>query len=425
MPAPEDRPRSGAPRRFSKRLVRDSSVLATGSAAAGLLAYVFFALVTRSLGAERAAPVSVLWTYWALAAAVLTFTVQHWTIRTLAHDRHEAVVARTLPRFAAAGVVLAVASGLLAYALRDEMFSSNGLVFPVLTAAVTAGSLFMGLIRGALAGRRRYTATAASLVGEHGVRVAAAAGLAATGGGAAAFGVALVGGQLIGLVWLRSLRFDAGAGDAPMVRNPLALASGVAGGSLLAQVVLTGAPVVLATIGGAPAAVTSLFVALAVWRAPYIVALGVTPQVTQVLTKLAVRGDMRHIRQIQGLTVLGVICGSVAALAVGTTVLPTVLRAAFGPDVEMETAALVGLGVGTAVALGNLVLLLMLLAFGRSRAATSSWLAAVAVAAGWTGLSPMAPEPRVVLAFALAQGTAFVLLLATSWHPPVRTATTS
>ena len=52
MPAPEDRPRSGAPRRFSKRLVRDSSVLATGSAAAGLLAYVFFALVTRSLGAE-------------------------------------------------------------------------------------------------------------------------------------------------------------------------------------------------------------------------------------------------------------------------------------------------------------------------------------------------------------------------------------
>ena len=88
----------------------------------------------------------MLWTYWALAAAVLTFTVQHWTIRTLADDRHEAVVARTLPRFAAAGVVLAVASGLLAYALRDEMFSSNGLVFPVLTAAVTAGSLFMGLI---------------------------------------------------------------------------------------------------------------------------------------------------------------------------------------------------------------------------------------------------------------------------------------
>jgi O-antigen/teichoic acid export membrane protein len=59
---------------------RDSGVLAVGSAISGLLAYAFFALATRSLGAERAAPVSVLWSFWAVAAAVLTFAVQHLSL---------------------------------------------------------------------------------------------------------------------------------------------------------------------------------------------------------------------------------------------------------------------------------------------------------------------------------------------------------
>jgi O-antigen/teichoic acid export membrane protein len=400
-------------------VARDSVVLAGGSAAAGLLAYVFFALVTRSLGAERAAPVSVLWTYWAMAAAVLTFTVQHWTIRTLAHDRHEGTVARSLPMLVLAAGTLSVASGVVAFLFRDQLFADRGLVYPALVAGITAGSFFMGLIRGALAGRRRYLATAGSLAGENTVRVAAGAGVALAAGGPELFGAALVLGHLVGLVWLGSLRFvDPGAGDATVVRNPLALVSGVAGGSLLAQVVLTGAPVVLAAAGGAPAAVTSLFVALAVWRAPYLVALGVTPQVTQVLTRLATRGDTRRIRLAQWLTVLGVACCGLVAAGVGTTVLPPVLRAAFGPDVELPPAELTALGVGTAVGLGNLVLLLMLLAFGRSRAASASWLVAVAVAAGWTALSPLSPEPRVVAAFVLAQGTAFVLLLVTSWRLP-------
>jgi O-antigen/teichoic acid export membrane protein len=420
MPATEDGSISGTALRPRWRLARDSGVLAAGSALAGLLAYVFFALVTRTLGADRAAPVSVLWTYWALAAAVLTFTVQHWTIRTLAHDRHEGTVARTLPMLAAAAGTLSVAAGIVTFAFRDELFADDGLIFPALIAGTTMGSFFVGLVRGALAGRRRYVATAASLAGEHVVRVAAASVLAVTGGGPEAFGIALVAGQLIGLVWLGSLRFERSDADAEAVRNPLALASGVAGGSLLAQVVLTGAPVVLAALGGAPAAVTSMFVALAVWRAPYIVALGVTPQITGVLTRLTVRGQVRRLNQLRWMTVLGVALGCGAAMALGTTILPDVLRLAFGADVEMRGSELTVLGVGTALALGNLVLLLMLLAYGRSRAATVSWLGAVAFAGGFTGVSSLAPEPRVATAFLVAQGTAFVLLLVAGWRPPAQ-----
>ena len=61
--------------------------LALGSAASGLLAYVFFATVTRSLGSAAAAPVSVLWAYWSLAGAALSFPLQHWIARTVAR-RH-------------------------------------------------------------------------------------------------------------------------------------------------------------------------------------------------------------------------------------------------------------------------------------------------------------------------------------------------
>ena len=49
-----------------------------------MLAYVFFALVTRALDAEGAAPVAVLWSYWSFAAAALTFPLQHWIVRVVA-----------------------------------------------------------------------------------------------------------------------------------------------------------------------------------------------------------------------------------------------------------------------------------------------------------------------------------------------------
>ena len=46
-----------------------------------MLAYVFFAAVTRALGAEAAAPVAVLWAWWSFAGAALTFPLQHWIAR--------------------------------------------------------------------------------------------------------------------------------------------------------------------------------------------------------------------------------------------------------------------------------------------------------------------------------------------------------
>lgn len=417
MAAPDGRPSSAAPRKFKGRVARDSAALATGSIVAGLLAYAFFALATRSLGADGAAPVSVLWSYWSLAAAVLSFAVQHWIIRTLAHDGHEGIVARSLPRITAAAFVLVALSGLVAFAFRYSLFNDEGLAFPAMVAGITIGAYFTGLVRGALAGRRRYVATAVFLVAETAFRVVLASGVAVAGGDAKAFGIALVAGPLVGLIWLSSLRFDHGPSDSTALRNPLALASGIAGGSLIAQIVLTSTPVVLATVGGAPQEVTSLFLALALWRAPYLVALGITPQLTAVLTAFVVRRQSQRLAQIRALTVVSVVVGAGGATVVGVTVLQPALQLAFGEDVMLEPWALAGIGIGTAVALGNLVLMLMLLALGRSGVATGAWALAVGGAAGWIGLSGMAPLPTVVVAFGVAQVIAFVVFLAFSRRP--------
>ena len=78
--------------------LRDTSALAFGSAVSGLLAYVFFALVTRALGSEAAAPVAVLWAYWSFAGAALTFPLQHWIARSVSAARRRALGARGAAR---------------------------------------------------------------------------------------------------------------------------------------------------------------------------------------------------------------------------------------------------------------------------------------------------------------------------------------
>lgn len=391
-----------------RRTALDSVILAGGSVFTGVLAYVFFALATRSLGADEAAPVSVLWSYWAVAASLLTFSVQHWMIATLAGGG-EATVAQTLPRIAGLGAVLTLASGAVALVAAEQVFGSAGVTFPAMVAAVTAGCLFSGVVRGALAGRRRYVASAASLVAENGVRVTGAAVAVAAGADAVGFGVALVLGPLSGLVWIRALRSHHGRTRQRPVASPLASLSGIAGGSLVAQVVLTGAPVVLASIGGSATDVTSVFVAMALWRAPHLVAMGVAPQATRRFARLADDGQLTRLARARALIlILTVIAASIAAL-LAVTGMPWLLRAVFGPDVGLSTQVHVLLGVGSAMSLGNLALLVLLAAQGCPRGSTAAWALALVPAAGWLAVGSDSPVERVATAFLLAQLTALAL----------------
>jgi O-antigen/teichoic acid export membrane protein len=395
------------------RLFKQTGALGAGTVVGGLLAYAFFAMATRTLGASAAAPVSVLWTYWTMAAAILTFPLQHWTIRLLTRGA-EGTLARSRGRIWIGAAVLSVFSALLAYLARDLLFHDPTVAYPAMVAGITAGATLSGLVRGALAGRGRFAATGLSMATENLLRVALGVVVALAGGGAVAFGLVLVLGSFSAFFWPSSLRFDAqGTVAAESISSPLALASGLAAGSLIAQIVLTGGPVALAALGGTPRQVTSLFAALAVWRAPYLAVLGVTPRLTPALTRMTLTGDERRLRSARRWILLAVVGAAGAAFLAGATFVLPLLRAVFGSDVVLDRIPSALIGVGTAAAVGNLVLLLVMLALGTSRPVNRAWLIAAAVVGAILVAVPLKPLDRVVTAFVAAQLTAFVLLAVT------------
>ena len=393
---------------------RDTTALAAGSAVSGLLAYVVFAMTTRGLGAEAAAPVSVLWSYWALAGAALTFPVQHWITRTItAHG--DGAVRRTLPRLAVATLAITLGTGALAAAAREPLFEQDDLWFPLLVALITVGSAVTGVTRGVLAARHRFAEVGASLVVENGIRCAAAAALLSSGSESpVAYGLALVAGHLMVLLWPSAFRLAATTTGVPATSARSFLA-GAGAGQLLHQVVLTGGPVALALAEGSQREVTALFAALSLYRAPFTLVLGVVPQLTARVTALVVAGRHEAVRRLTRTVALTSAAGTVAA-GVGAAFLgPPLIELVFGGGVRIAPAPSGWVAAGSALAVGNLVLMVVALAEDRAAAVARVWAAAAALAlVVLLALVTMEPLPRTVAAFVAAEAFAFVALLVTA-----------
>ena len=389
---------------------RDTAALAAGSAVSGLLAYVFFALTTRGLGSEAAAPVAVLWSYWAFAGAAVTFPLQHWITRSvLAHG--EASVRRALPRLTAALAVLSLGVLVVTAALRDPLFHRDDLWFPALAGVVTVGAGLTGVLRGTLSGRNRMRSVGASLVAENALRCVGAVALAMSADrDAVGYGVALVAGNLVVLGWPSAFRLGRDGTSSGV--GPFGFLAGAGLAQLVNQVVLTGGPVVLALAGGAPVEVTALFAGLALFRAPYLVGLGVMPQVTRSVTALVLSGNAAAVERFRVLVVGGTVATSLLAAGFGAWLGPEVLHLVFGSSLQLDAQQTGLVAVGCTIAVANLVLTVSDLAQDHPRGVAVSWVGALLVsAAAFVALMALAPLERTVLTFLVAEVTAFVALL--------------
>jgi hypothetical protein len=360
------------------RANRASVALAVGSLVSGLLAYLLFAMITRGLGAQAAAPVSVLWTQWAFAGAAFTFPLQHWITRSVVAG-HEGDVRRAAGAVSGLVLVAAVLLGLLAWLVRDQLFHRDDAWFPVMVVLVTVGSAVLGVVRGGLGGRGRFEAVAWSLVAENGLRCLLVGALLLAGvHDPVAQGLCLVAGSFVVVLWPAALRLG---GAATGESRPLAFLGGAATGQLVSQAVLTGGPVLLALLGGSPREVTAMFAALALFRAPYMVALGSVPQLTLWVTRHTVAGEYAALRSLlRGLIVVTVVAVALAGV-LGALLGPAVLHLVFGDTVDLSSNQAVVLAVGCTLAVTNLVLMVSTLARGRPAAAAGAWGAAVVVGA--------------------------------------------
>ncbi len=394
-----------------RRGVRNPAALAAGSVISGLLAYVFFAVSTRALGAEAAAPVSVLWTYWSFAAAALTFPLQHWIARSVAAHDGEGAVHDALPRVALLVAVASCVIGLLAWLGRDALFHRDDVWFPLLVVAVTLGSGFIGIVRGGLSARYRFVSVAWALVAENALRCLAAIALMASHVKASIwYGASLAAGSLVGVIWPSSFRFSRHQGR-PTTESPLRFLSGAAGGQLIGQAVLTGGPVALALSGGSPAEVTALFAGLALFRAPYTLAIGLVSPLTGKLTSLVVREKYAALRRVRITTLLVTAVSVVLGGVVGATVGPWALRLVFGDEVRLDSFYSMLVAVGSTFALANLVVTITIMAQSRSGVVARAWVIASLAGALVFALTSDDALERTCWAFVAAEAVAFAALV--------------
>lgn len=390
-------------------------MLAVGSLVAGVLAYVFFALVTRALGAGPAAPVAVLWAWWSFAGAALTFPVQHWISRTAALAAGEAAVRRGLPRVAAAVGGASVVAGLVAWLASERLFGADGEWFPLLVVGVGIGSGALGLLRGTLSARHQFVSVGVGLVVENALRCVMAVVLILAGiDDPTTFGVALVIGGAAALLWPAALvPRTTGTGH---IGTPLTFVSGASAGQLLAQVTLTGGPVLLAVVGGAPAHVTALFAALALFRAPYTFAIGLVSALTGRLTRLVEAGrhdTLRHFRE--GLVAATLVVAAAGGLG-GAWLGPEVMELIFGEGVRLDRGPTALVAIGSVFALASLVLTVGLLARGRTVAVARTWLVAAPFGLPAYLIVPGSELTRTCWTFVVVEVLAWAGFLLLEWR---------
>lgn len=382
----------------------DAAWLTIGTALSALAVYVFLGIGTRAIGADGFAPVSVLWSLWAVSGAALTFPVQHWLIQSVESTGSEGAVWRALPRvYGVAGLAGVLAFG-GSWLVATPLFGVHGVAFPIMAGLLPLASVAMGVNRGMMSARGEFRGTAMAILGENLIRVVAAFALGPRVD-AVGFGWILMCGFLIAAAFPRSFRRrgeKAGGGSAS-----ISLLGGLTGANMASQTVLTIGPVLVSILGGAPTEVTAIFAVLALLRAPYTVALGASARLTAPLARHVATGDAASLRRGLITGVCAFASMSLVAGALAPVLLPAVVRAVFDvPDVLSKTS-LGMLAAGSVLALGNLLLMLALLAMQRSRSMMAAWGAAIVVG-GVVLLVGDGPVTQVATAFALAEVVAMV-----------------
>ncbi len=381
--------------------------LLAGTAVNGIAAYLYIAIGTRTYGDAAMAPIAVLWTFWAVSVALFMFPLQHWAIRQISVDGDTRGVAGTVPQIAWVVVGLAGLLALGSWLASDRLFGSSDPGWAILVFLITVGSAFAGLQRGVLSGLGHYFATAANIAAENLLRLSAGIVVAIVFDSVFLFAAVLAIGPAVAVFWPETFKMKFRNG----LREPaFAFLGGLAGGLLIAQIILNSGPVVLQAIGGEEAAVTALFLSLAVFRAPYLLALGVATRFTGPLTRMVAAGQKDRMRRLAVAVSAATIGVAMVGAVFGYYAGPWFIDLVFAPTTPTSAPLTAAIAAGSVLALGGLGLILMLTAQARTVTIQVAFVAALVVGVGvllvWTGDK----TASVVAAFVAAEMVALAAM---------------
>lgn len=371
-----------------------AALMGGGLLVVGATGYGFIALSGRTLSTADAAAVSSIYLLINIIGPGVFVALEQETSRSvssqLARGGRAAPVARRAAILALclAVAVLAVLAAISPVLVPHTLGGNWSLFTAVLLGTATSAMVY--LARGVLGGSRRFGGYSATLAVEGVARLLPCL-LVAASGSANAVGYALLFaggsafGALAGLPWLRRIDnegspvdelvgTDGPARDKALARMATATLV-LAGSTLLSQLVANLAPLVVASRlshdTAAAATFTSAFILV---RIPFFLFVPVQAMLLPTLTAAATTGRLAEFRRTLRLIFAAIAAVGLPGALVSLLVGPLAVQVLFGAHVRLSGPVMGLLGVGTIALMFAQALQPALVALGRHRSVTGSWL---------------------------------------------------
>ncbi|HEX5402723.1 MAG TPA: hypothetical protein VFX16_10545 [Pseudonocardiaceae bacterium] len=395
-----------------------AAMMGGGLLVLGIAGYGFVALSGRTLSTSDAAAVSSLYLMINIIGPGVFVALEQETSRSvsasLAAGGRAAPVARRAAALAGlmlVGVLVVLAA--ISPVLVDRALGGRwSLLAAVLLGTTTSALVY--LARGVLGGTQRFAGYSATLAFEGAARLLPCVAVAVSGApNATAYALLFAAGSAVGALagvpWLRGLDRGTASGEPVGSLGRMTSATLVlAGSTLLSQLVANLAPIVVSSrLAGDTATAAAFTSAFILVRIPFFLFAPVQAMLLPTLTAAATTGRFAVFRRALRLILTAIaavgIPGAIASLLIG----PLAVQVLFGAHVRLSGPLLGLLGIGTIALMVAQVLQPALVALGRHRAVTLSWLAGSVVL---TGLLFLPGNPVHAAAAAQLAGSAVVVV---------------
>lgn len=383
-----------------------TGLMVFGGLLAALGAYLFQIVGGRALGAERFAPISVLWTMFFILATVVLVPVEQHITREAASGRKVMTFRALLPSLVAVALVAGVGVVFVLFSLDDVFLGDPTFLVVTFVLFVSYGLYEVG--RGLLAGHRRFGLVGWAMIGESLGRLGLALAFLSLASTAVSLGWAMAFGAFT-VLGTRFWRFDheTSTGSASGAGRFLGV---YVVGSAASQTLLGGAPLAVLALGGGPELISIAFLTFTLYRAPLTLTYLLQGRLLPYLVRMVATGDRSQAdRLISRFLVIGAglcLAGASTGYLAGADVVQLLLGAEFRPTPVV--AALVAGGVVAAVT--TQVVGQFLVAEGRTSALTVVWSLGLTAAVVVLAVSSLEPLTRVALAFAVGESVALTAM---------------
>lgn len=377
--------------------------MVAGSLLGAVGSYLFQLVGGRALGTEAFAPISVLWTVFFILATVVLVPLEQYVTREASLGKR--VLLPNVVPIVSVTTAAAAVGGIFALITRDSLFGGES-VFAVQLALLMAGYSVLLVGKGVLAGHRQFKNVGWILFWETTVRLAAGVAFLAIAVRADVLGWAMVIAPLA-VLGTRFWRFDV-PDDRPQVAGSARSFLGAyIAGSAASQLMLAGAPLGVAALGGGPTLISITFVTFTLYRGPLTLIYALQGRILPYLVRLSEEGSAGLRRIALGVLIGG---GALAFLGglVGYLVGPEVVGLLFGPEFEPDRVVAAMAAAGVVAASTAQVAGQALVAAGGTGRLASAWATGLVVAVTVLVVAPLAIDRTVALGFLMGEATAAV-----------------